>query len=159
MNITSLFTIFLSAFTLLMSNCTAQPAKDASDFNDAKAAIAKSNELYFQAFVKNDSSLFINRYAEDGCIMFSSKEAMCGRGAHTDFYKTAYDIIGVRNGKFITKAIYGNGNQYVTEEGLWQLFDKNNLMFDDGKYLVLWKKTSEGWKMFRDCFNSNHDVQ
>jgi ketosteroid isomerase-like protein len=26
---------------------------------------------------------------------------------------------------------------------------------DEGKYLVLWKKTAKGWKMFRDSFSSN----
>ena len=29
-------------------------------------------------------------------------------------------------------------------------------LFDDGKFLVLWKKTKNGWKMFRDSFSSNH---
>jgi ketosteroid isomerase-like protein len=28
-------------------------------------------------------------------------------------------------------------------------------MFDDGKFLVLWKKTDKGWKMYRDSFSSN----
>lgn len=157
MNNTLLTSILFSTLNLLLFNCGAQPSKDTSDLNDAKAAIAESNDLYFEAFVKNDSSLFINRYAADGCIMFSSREAMCGRNAHNEFYKAAYEDIGVRNGKFITKVVYGNGDQYVTEEGLWQLFDENNVMFDNGKYLVLWKNTSEGWKMFRDCFNSDRN--
>jgi ketosteroid isomerase-like protein len=47
---------------------------------------------------------------------------------------------------------------YVTEEGLWQSFDANNKMFDNGKFLVLWKKTPEGWKMFRDSFSSDNET-
>ncbi len=43
----------------------------------------------------------------------------------------------------------------VTEAGLFLLFDGNKLMIDEGKYLVLWKKTPNGWKMFRDSFSSN----
>jgi ketosteroid isomerase-like protein len=33
--------------------------------------------------------------------------------------------------------------------------DAQNTLVDDGKYLVLWKKTDKGWKMFRDSFSSN----
>jgi hypothetical protein len=80
---------------------------------------------------------------------------MCGEDAPLHFFRVAYHDIGLRNGKFITTAVYGDGEEYVTEEGLWQSFDANNVMFDDGKFLVLWKKTPEGWKMYRDSFSSN----
>jgi ketosteroid isomerase-like protein len=46
--------------------------------------------------------------------------------------------------------------EFVTEEGFWQSFDANNAMFDNGKFLVLWKKTPDGWKMFRDSFSSDN---
>ncbi|MES1249162.1 MAG: hypothetical protein ABUL46_00685 [Chitinophaga rupis] len=62
----------------------------------------------------------------------------------------------MRDGKFITTAVYGEGDNYVTEEGIWQSFDEQHKLFDDGKFLVLWKKTPAGWKMFRDSFSSNH---
>jgi ketosteroid isomerase-like protein len=123
---------------------------------EAKKAIAASNAIYFESFAKNDSSIFINRYAKDACIMAPNTPAMCGRMAAAKFFKSAYKEYGLRNGKFITTAVYGDGKEYVTEEGLWQSFDANGKLFDDGKFLVLWKKTSEGWKMFRDSFSSNH---
>lgn len=37
--------------------------------DEARKAISESNEIYFQSFVKGDSSLFIERYAKDCCIM------------------------------------------------------------------------------------------
>jgi len=37
----------------------------------------------------------------------------------------------------------GSGNEFVTEEGLWQSFDSSNRDMD-GKFLVLWKKTRKG---------------
>jgi ketosteroid isomerase-like protein len=52
--------------------------------------------------------------------------------------------------------VYGDGKEYVTEEGFWQSFNAKGELFDDGKFLVLWKKTKNGWKMFRDSFSSNH---
>ena len=124
---------------------------------EAKKAIAASNAIYFESFVKNDPTIFIERYAKDACIMAPNAPALCGREAAASFFKSGYEEYGLRNGKFITTAVYGDGKEYVTEEGLWQSFDAKGNLFDDGKFLVLWKKTSEGWKMFRDSFSSNRN--
>ncbi|MDO6429101.1 nuclear transport factor 2 family protein [Flavitalea sp. BT771] len=130
-----------------------------SGLEEAKIAIAKSNDIYFQAFAKGDSSIFIGRYAKDCWIMAPNEQALCGDGAPLDFFRTAYHQIGLRNGKFITIDVFGDGKEYVTEIGFWQSFDANNKLFDNGKYLVLWKKTPEGWKMFRDSFSSDRNKQ
>jgi ketosteroid isomerase-like protein len=122
---------------------------------EVKQQIAESNAIYFDSFVKNDASIFADRYADDACIMAPFAPQTCGKENAVNFFRLAYDTIGLRNGKFITTAIYGNAKDYVTEEGLWQSFDANGKLFDDGKFLVLWKKTNKGWKMYRDSFSSN----
>lgn len=148
---------FLSVIALLVCACQQENnSADTDPLADAKAAIAESNAVYFQSFAKGDSSIFIERYAEDCCIMGPNAPAMCGADAPLTFFKSAYQDYGLRNGKFITTAVYGNGDNFVTEEGLWQSFDASGKMFDDGKFLVLWKKTPKGWKMYRDSFSSNH---
>ncbi len=128
-----------------------------AELEEVKKAIASSNAIYFDSFVKNDSSIFINRYSKDACILAPNAPAKCGGVEAAKFFRSAYHEYGLRNGKFITTAVYGDGKEYVTEEGLWQSFDASGTLFDDGKFLVLWKKTSEGWKMFRDSFSSNHN--
>ena len=130
-----------------------------SGLEEAKIAIAKSNDIYFQAFARGDSSIFIERYAKDCWIMAPDAQALCGEGAPLDFFRTAYHQIGLRNGKFITIDVFGDGKEYVTEIGFWQSFDAHNKLFDNGKYLVLWKKTPEGWKMYRDSFSSDRNKQ
>lgn len=130
-----------------------------AQLEEAKKAIAQSNALYFEAFVKNDSSIFINSYAEDACILAPNAPAACGREAIAAFFRSGYQDYGLRNGKFITTNVYGDGKEYVTEEGLWQSFNAKGELFDDGKFLVLWKKTRNGWKMFRDSFSSNRGTK
>lgn len=149
-SITSLITVFA-----LSCGIGRTQSKAPSKLEEARKAIAASNSIYFQAFVKGDSSIFIDRYAADCCIMAPDMPAMCGPDAPLAFYRMAYNQFGLRNGKFITTQVYGDGENYVTEEGLWQSFDANNVLYDDGKFLVLWKKTPKGWKMFRDSFSSN----
>lgn len=149
--------VLISLFVLAMAGaCANVKSNPDAELEEAKKAIAESNAIYFNAFAKNDSSIFINRYAEDCCIMAPNSPAMCGPDVPLQFFKVAYGQIGLRGGKFITQEVFGAGNGYVAEVGLWQSFDKEGKMFDDGKFLVLWKKTDKGWKMFRDSFSSNH---
>jgi ketosteroid isomerase-like protein len=125
----------------------------------AKKEIARSNAIYFRAFVKGDSSIFIDRYAKDCSIMVPNAPAMSGANAALDFFRKAYYGAGLRNGKFITADIFGDGEEFVTETGSWLSFNAKGELFDDGKFLVLWKKTPQGWKMFRDSFSSNHSLR
>lgn len=158
--------IFVStiAIALFVSSCNNpapatqdQVAPVASTFNldSVKAAVAASNKMYCDAFAKADSLLFIDRYAADACIMPSEAPAMCGRDAIAAFYRGAYDQMGVRNLTLNTTQVYGGGD-YATEEGTYELFAAENKSMDKGKFLVLWKKTDAGWKMYRDIFNSNN---
>lgn len=162
MNTTKILSIILGLLVSIawVYSCnSAQSQSTLVNLDEAKRAIAESNAIYFQAFVKGDSSIFIDRYADDCCIMAPGAPAMCGKEAPLAFYKMAYNKIGLRNGRFITTQVYGVSQDFVVEEGLWQSFDAEKLMFDDGKFLVLWKKTAKGWKMYRDSFSSNHPQQ
>jgi len=156
---TIFYVIQLFASSFLFFNGYAQQAKVKSSLEEARIAIAKSNEIYFQAFEKGESSKFIDRYTYDCWIMSPNSPTLCGVDAPLDFFNTAYYEFGVRNGRFITIAIFGDDGEFVTEVGFYHLFDAKNVMLDDGKYLVLWKKTAAGWKMFRDSFNSSKKSQ
>jgi ketosteroid isomerase-like protein len=151
--------IRLTGVICLFYGCNAQQPSEKLNLGEAKKAIAASNAIYFQAFAKDDSSIFINRYATDCWIMPPNAPALRGPDAPLKFFKTAYNKFGLRNGKFITLEVFGDGKEFVTEVGLWQSFDTHNTLFDNGKFLVLWKKTPGGWKMFRDSFSSDRDKQ
>lgn len=122
---------------------------------DIKKEIEKDNALYFDLFKKNDSAI-VNLYTDDGCLMPPSTPAICGRAALTKDFKDTYAAGKVKGVKFATLRVYGDGKEYVTEEGTWQVFGLKNEVIDAGKYLKLWRKTKAGWKIFRDLFNSDH---
>ncbi|WP_221408132.1 YybH family protein [Fulvivirga imtechensis] len=150
-------TLFLMALAML-TVCEAQKRKQVEDpLAEARQAIEKSNAIYFQAFVKGDSSIFIERYAKDCCIMAPNAPAKCGPDAALAFYRIAYHQFGLRDGRFITQEIFGDGKEFVTEVGLWESYNANGELYDHGKFMVLWKKTQDGWKMFRDSFSSNRN--
>ncbi len=143
------------AFLMVSGHFIANAQSNHSNaLDEAKKAIASSNDTYFIAIAKNDGSI-LDHYAEDACLFPPNSPIISGRAEMAKFFKHSYETYGLKGGKFITKNIYGDGKEYVTEEGLWQSFDANGKLFDDGKFLVLWKKTKNGWKMFRDSFSSN----
>ncbi|MBC9795710.1 DUF4440 domain-containing protein [Sinomicrobium sp. FJxs] len=126
-----------------------------TELEEAKQVISESNDVYFRAFKEHNASIFVDRYAEDCLIMAPNSSSFEGHDGALDFFGIAYDTIGLRGGKFTTTNIYGLGDGYVVEEGLWESLDKDHKVFDKGKFLVLWKKTAKGWKMFRDSFSSD----
>jgi ketosteroid isomerase-like protein len=57
--------------------------------------------------------------------------------------------------KFTIQALYGDAREYVTELSTYEMTDLNGIKIDEGKILVVWKNTKDGWKMYRDMFSSN----
>ena len=150
----------ISLMALLLFTCCAAFAQTRPDSNltEVKKAIAASNATYFEGFAKNDPALFTSHYTSDCWIMPPNAASLCGPDAAPGFFKAAYNL-GVRNGRLITIDVHGISNDVVAEVGFFRLVNAENKEFDDGKYLVLWKKTKDGWKMFRDSFSSDHTTK
>jgi ketosteroid isomerase-like protein len=141
--------------TISFFTCDAQQLNAKFNLQQVKDAIKKSNDDYFKAFTKGDSSLFIDRYTDDCWIMPSNQPTLCGPEAALDFFRVAYYQLGVRKGKFISIDVFGDGQDFVTEVGFYHLFNAMNMAVGDGKYIVVWKKTANDWKRFRDSFSPN----
>ena len=137
--------------------CGGAQAQTVAGSGDVARSIAESHRLYFQALSSGDSALFIDRYAKDCWIMPPNASALCGEGASLDLFREDYYSRGVRGGRCISTDIFGDTGEYVTEVGFFQFFDSGGNVIDNGKFLVLWKKTAAGWKMFRDSFSSDRD--
>src|SRR5258708_1282915 len=142
--ITQLLVLALCSHTLLQAQ-TKITEKDIQ-------GITQTNKQYGEAFSKNDSTLFLDCYASDGCILAPNAPALCGEKRLLLFYKAAYGT-GMRNIVFTTVNWYGYTGDYVTEQGTYQQFDAGNLSIGTGKYLVVWQKLANGWRMLRDMFN------
>jgi|SRR5579863_561136 len=141
--------------TISIFTSAAQQLKAKSDLQQVKDVIAKSNDDYFKAFTKGDSSFLIEQYTNDCWIMPSNQPTLCGPEAAIDLFRVAYNQLGVRKGKFISIDVFGDGQDFVTEIGFYHLYDAKNRTVGDGKYIVLWKKTANNWKRFRDSFSPN----
>jgi len=128
--------------------------KSKIDTTAIQLALLKVNKNYSDAFANADSSLLINAYTPDACILPANAPAMCGHDAFLTFYKLGYKM-GIRNIAFKTLALFGATQDFVTEQGMFDFKNAEGKSLGKGKYLVVWKQTPSGWRMYRDMFNND----
>ena len=128
-----------------------------TDSASVKKDIAWVDSIYAKAFAQQDTSLFLKCYAADGAIMPPGRPVLSGKPMMLAFFGFACKA-GVKNIIFTTKGLYGLTGQYVTEQGQFEMFDDQQKSIAKGKFLTVWKKTPQGWKMFRDMFSDDANV-
>ena len=142
--------IFLGLL-LIASYAVHAQSSSGSAFQNAKKAIEASNSVYSDLANKNDGSI-LSRYTDDACLLPPNSTPVCGKDDIAKFFKDGPKV----HSKFIIQNLYGDGQKFITEESYYQMTDLNGSKLDDGKVVVIWKKTHNGWKMHRDMFSSNH---
>jgi ketosteroid isomerase-like protein len=139
----------LMAITL-MSNAQ---TKSNHLLEEARKAIEASNAIFSDLANKNDGSI-LTRYTEDACLLPPNAPPVCGKDKIALFFKDGPKV----HSRFKIQHIYGDGKEFVTEESYYEMTDLNGHKLDEGKVVVIWKKTRDGWKMYRDMFSSNRPV-
>jgi ketosteroid isomerase-like protein len=129
--------------------------KEGKPFNidSAKKEIEIANREFIELFNKSDSVGLANMFTEDGKSMEPNEPAFNGRAR----IQTHYSIVmnaGANTLGLVTTGLWGDENM-LAEEGEFTFTDKNGKLLDKGKYIVLWKKETGKWKLFRDCYNSD----
>ncbi len=144
--------ICLTLFITTTIVCTGQSKNNAS-LEEVRKEIEASNAIYSDLANKNDGSI-LTRYTEDACLLPPNTPPVCGKENIVNFFKSGPKV----NSKFTIQHLYGDAKEFVTEESHYELTDMNGNKLDEGKVIVIWKKTSKGWKMYRDMFSSNMPV-
>ena len=151
-----IFFIFSVSGILFACNTTPATTADAPaafSLDSVKAAIAASNSLFEESIRTADSAKYISRYTSDGCIYPPNMPKMCGPAALSAFFSGA-GAMGIRDIKLVTEDVMG-GPDIVSETGTYELFADTGKSIEKGKFIVLWKKENDAWKMYRDEWNSD----
>ncbi len=117
---------------------------------EVRKVIEASNAIYADLANKEDASI-LTRYTDDACLLPPNAAPVCGKENMLKFFKSGPKV----QVKFTIQHLYGDGKEYVTEESTYEMTDMNGKKMDEGKVIVIWKKTNDGWKMYRDMFSSN----
>jgi len=155
---TLLSALALAALPLVASAQKTQQASGAIGGTSARHAIDAVNKRFVDLFNQGDVAGAAKVYASDAVVMPPNGNPAHGQSAIADFWKGAYSS-GVRNIALTTTEFATHGS-YAHELGTYQLEvrkpDGSVVARDNGKYMVLWKRSPGGdWQWYRDIYNSS----
>jgi len=145
---------FILFSTLIVAFCIAGRSIDSLSArpDDPMDDIRKIELQTKESFITGDSSLFVKCFTPDACIMPPNMPTLCGQQGLLQFYKGTRKA-GVRDATFTSLGLFGQTPEYVTQQGAVQLFDAAQHPLTSSKVLIVWKKTDEGWRIFRQMLN------
>ncbi len=119
-----------------------------------KPTIQKLNDQWAAAFNKGDSHAIAELYTEDAYVLPAGSEMAHGRQALQGFWDSAMKQLG--DAKLTTVDVQPLGPDAAREIGTFSFKTKGNAPQDvSGKYVVVWRKINNQWKLAADIWNMN----
>ena len=123
---------------------------------DVRMAIDTANKKFMEGFLKNDASITASGLTDDAVVFPPDANMIQGKKAAEEFWGTVM-ASGVKEVTLNTVELTANGD-YAHERGTGVLKvqpqgetpTKQNI-----KYVVVWKRTKDGWKNMWDIWNSS----
>ncbi|MFQ5747697.1 MAG: YybH family protein [Gemmatimonadota bacterium] len=119
-----------------------------------KEAIQAKIEAWAAAWNAGDGAAIGALYAADALILPPGSEPVKGAAAIGDFWSAAIAEAGGSTVELKTHELIVHGDLAV-ERGGFVDTAADGSHGDHGKYVVVWKKTDDGWKITRDIWNSS----
>jgi uncharacterized protein (TIGR02246 family) len=120
---------------------------------DIRAQIEAANRGFEAAFARGDAAGVAACYTSDGMVLPPGAEAQSGNAAITAFWDAGMKS-GLAKVKLITLEAERHG-ETAYEVGRAEIYDANDTLLDNAKYVVVWKRVDGNWKLHRDIFNSS----
>lgn len=123
---------------------------------EIRKMIAEVNRKFGEAVRNQDSVALSSLYTEDACLLPPNSEMIRGRQGIQETFSGMMQM-GVKDAILTTVELLGSGDN-VQEIGNYKLKiqpEGQEAIEDIGKYIVVWKKTAEGWKLHWDIFNTS----
>ena len=118
--------------------------------------IVAANGNFMAAFAAQDDEAMAALYTQDAQLLPPNGDFQTGNEAVKAFWGSLFTA-GFDGVILETLEVHGNGT-LVSEVGLFTLY-LNGQFFDNGKYIVVWKKVNGNWYLHRDIWNSSNPVQ
>jgi len=115
--------------------------------------IQAANERSMAAVRKGDEEQFVRLYTADAILLLPGREPLEGIAGVKTFF-ASFKTRGVREITLTTIEVEGFGDT-AWERGASQISGLEGGSLGKGKYIVIWKRTSDGWKLHRDIVNAS----
>jgi ketosteroid isomerase-like protein len=119
---------------------------------DVREAIAEGYKTLEQAFHRGDARSISPLYTEDAELLIPEAPPFIGRAAITEVWKA---IVG--SGGNTLRVTVGEVQEltadWAYEIGSFAATSPDGNVLNAGKYIVIWTRTLNDWKIHRDVFN------
>ena len=115
-------------------------------------AIEQVNEHFMEAFEHGNPAEILEVYTEGAEIEPPNELTQEGKPAIQAYWKHMMDI-GMKRAHLKTVELEPHGNT-AYEVGEYQFEGAQGEIFDEGKYVIIWKREQGDWKWHRDIWNS-----
>lgn len=149
----SALTVAFVSLCLVSFSC-APPQSDTTE--EARAGIADTNAAFMAAVAGGNAAGIAACYTEDGEILPPNGASVQGRAGIEETFAGLL-ASGVSALTLESTEVEGHGDS-AYEVGRYELQDAGQSVIDTGKYIVIWKKVGEEWKLHRDIWNSDQPV-
>lgn len=141
--------------TLLVTLLMICAASIAEAQQSARAAIEANGKLFVEAFNKGDAAAVANLYTMNARVLPPNNEMVEGRANIQKFWQGAITA-GLKMVSLETVHVETQGNIAV-EIGRYTttIPGGGTTITDKGKYVVVWKREGESWKLAVDIFNTS----
>ena len=120
---------------------------------DLTAEIQPADDQFSAAFAEHDAEALASLYTADAKLLPPNSDFVSGRAGVQSFWQGVMDA-GVAAAVLTIEEAVGTDSLAV-EVGRYVLSDSAGSTIDEGKYIVWWKRTPEGWRLHRDIWNSS----
>ncbi len=119
---------------------------------DLRSEIESSNEQFVAAMNAGEVDRVVSFFSERGSVLPPNGDMVVGANEVKTFWKTV--ISGGLKASLETDEVSSFGD-YAYELGFYFLKTPEGELKDRGKYIVIWIREQNTWKMYRDIFNSS----
>ena len=137
----------------LLCGCAAPEARQPQDVTEQ---IQAADGEFMAAFKAGDAEVLASLYTQDGMLLPPNSDFVSGTAAIQAVWQAVMDA-GVAEAKLTVEEAQGLDDT-AWEVGRYALYDSAGASIDEGKYIVVWKRTEAGWRLHRDIWNSSRPM-
>jgi uncharacterized protein (TIGR02246 family) len=121
--------------------------------DEIRNILRNTNERFMRAFKKGDAPNVASLYTAQGQLLPPNSEVVSGRAAIEQVWKSVMGM-GIKDARLESVEVDALGDTAV-EVGKYTLRGEGGQVLDNGKYVVIWKKEDDEWRLHRDIWNSS----
>ena len=115
--------------------------------------IEAANNQFMSAVETSDEEKFVRLYTDDAILLFPGLEPLHGQSGVRKFF-ASFATRGIRRIKVTTLEVEAFDHT-AWERGTFEQSGADGAVIGKGKYIVIWKRIADGWKLHRDIVNAS----